>query len=334
MNGARNPPLAPSTWIGMSRPVCLLVRVEGLADGLDRLVLAGEGHAEGGDDADGVLVHALDHFLRRHDQPVAFHRDLAQLDVPVAGELVPADLDRAGHQVGLVGGLAQPPSGVPAISTAGPSRRAWRPRSTRWSRCQACWRRRVSSTGWRACARSVPRARRSAGTRPCRSCSCRGCSAMISRTSGSAQVWQNVARFCRELPSSMSSSTTTWRACRGSCSCSCMRYLGMATDRSLEQNTSSSMFSRTVFFWCSMDIFPVFSSGRAALAAMRTAPILPPSSIVRPLTHAADSNTYGRALLSDRSSIAKEHSRLGQREIRMTSRGGECPAKSAADRCS
>ena len=29
-------------------------------------------------------------------------------------------------------------------------------------------------------------------------------------TSGSAQVWQNVARFCREFPSSINSSATTW----------------------------------------------------------------------------------------------------------------------------
>ena len=37
-------------------------------------------------------------------------------------------------------------------------------------------------------------------------------SAISARTSGSSHVWQNVARFCRELPSSISSSDTTWKA--------------------------------------------------------------------------------------------------------------------------
>ena len=50
--------------------------------------------------------HALEHFFGRHDQPVVFHRDLAMLDVPIAGELVPADLDRPGDQVRFVDRLA------------------------------------------------------------------------------------------------------------------------------------------------------------------------------------------------------------------------------------
>jgi len=36
--------------------------------------------------------------------------------------------------------------------------------------------------------------------------------AISARTSGSAHVWQNVARFWRALPSSISSSATTWNA--------------------------------------------------------------------------------------------------------------------------
>ena len=34
-------------------------------------------------------------------------------------------------------------------------------------------------------------------------------SAIRARASGSSQVWQNVARFCRELPSRISSSATS-----------------------------------------------------------------------------------------------------------------------------
>ena len=41
-------------------------------------------------------------------------------------------------------------------------------------------------------------------------------SAIRARTSGSSHVWQNVARFWRALPSSISSSATTWNASLGS----------------------------------------------------------------------------------------------------------------------
>ena len=56
MKGARKPPLAPSTWIGMSSPVSRLQRVERSATVLDRLVLARERHAERRHDADRVLI--------------------------------------------------------------------------------------------------------------------------------------------------------------------------------------------------------------------------------------------------------------------------------------
>ena len=56
----------------------------------------------------------------------------------------------------------------------------------------------------------------------------------ISRwTSGSSQVWQNVARFCRELPSSISSSATTAKASSGRHSSAGNRYLGAALAMSL-----------------------------------------------------------------------------------------------------
>ena len=42
-------------------------------------------------------------------------------------------------------------------------------------------------------------------------------SAIRPRTSGSSHVWQKVARFCRALPSSISSSDTSWNASLGCC---------------------------------------------------------------------------------------------------------------------
>ena len=56
----------------------------------------------------------------------------------------------------------------------------------------------------------------------------------ISRcTSGSSHVWQNVARFCREFPSSISSSATTANASSERHSSSGNRYFGAAFARSL-----------------------------------------------------------------------------------------------------
>ena len=51
-------------------------------------------------------------------------------------------------------------------------------------------------------------------------------SAIRARTSGSSHVWQNVARFWRALPSSITSSDTSWNASRGSLSSRGNRYLG------------------------------------------------------------------------------------------------------------
>src|SRR6185437_15272506 len=70
-------------------------------------------------------------------------------------------------------------------------------------------------------------------------------SAISARTSGSAHVWQNVARFCRELPSSISSSATTWNASFGADSSRGNLYLGTWRVRSRPANTQSSMCSRT-----------------------------------------------------------------------------------------
>ena len=76
--------------------------VKGGGDGLDWLVLEGECHAEGDDDADGVFVAAAEDFFGGEEEAVALHGDLAKFDVEVAAELVPADLYRACDEVGAV----------------------------------------------------------------------------------------------------------------------------------------------------------------------------------------------------------------------------------------
>ena len=79
--------------------------VERLADLLDRLVGAVEGRAEDRDDADRVLVAELHRLLGAEVEPVALHRHEAHLDVPVVGELLPADLDvDPHHEVRLAAG--------------------------------------------------------------------------------------------------------------------------------------------------------------------------------------------------------------------------------------
>ena len=52
-------------------------------------------------------------------------------------------------------------------------------------------------------------------------------------TCGSSQVWQNVARFWRALPSIRSSSDTTWKTAFGSVSSGGNRYFGSALAMSL-----------------------------------------------------------------------------------------------------
>ena len=81
--------------------------VERVADLLDRLVRAVERRAEHRDDSDGVLVAELHRLVRGDVQAIALHRHQAHLDVPVVGELLPADLDVDSHDdVGRVDRLA------------------------------------------------------------------------------------------------------------------------------------------------------------------------------------------------------------------------------------
>jgi hypothetical protein len=75
-------------------------------------------------------------------------------------------------------------------------------------------------------------------------------SAISPRTSGSTHVWQNVARFWRALPSSISSSDTSWNASLGSVPSSGNRYLCTGLVRSRSANTQSSNWSRTVSRSC------------------------------------------------------------------------------------
>ena len=65
-------------------------------------------------------------------------------------------------------------------------------------------------------------------------------SAIRARTSGSSHVWQNVARFCRALPSSISSSDTSWNASLGCVPSWGNRYLATGLVRSRSANTQSS----------------------------------------------------------------------------------------------
>ncbi len=74
--------------------------------------------------------------------------------------------------------------------------------------------------------------------------------AISSRTSGSSQVWQNVARFCRALPSSISSSATIWYASRGCDPSAGKWYLWTGRDRSRSAKTQSSIWSRMLSRSC------------------------------------------------------------------------------------
>ncbi len=83
-------------------------------------------------------------------------------------------------------------------------------------------------------------------------------SAISARTSGSSHVWQNVARFCRALPSSISSSDTTWNASAGAVSSRGKWYFGTGLVRSRPTNTQSVSCSRMVSRSCNgmLGMFP------------------------------------------------------------------------------
>ena len=98
----------PGRAVGVHRDVeagAGLEVVERVADLLDRLVGAVERGAEDGHDADRVLVAPGYGFVCGEVEAISFHRDEPHLDVPVVGELLPADLhvdahDQVGRSVG------------------------------------------------------------------------------------------------------------------------------------------------------------------------------------------------------------------------------------------
>ena len=82
--------------------------VEGVGDLLDRLVGAVERRAEDGHDADRVLVDELQGLLGVELQAALLDGGVPGLDVPVAAELLPHDLDvDPHHEVRLVRGEAR-----------------------------------------------------------------------------------------------------------------------------------------------------------------------------------------------------------------------------------
>ena len=87
-------------------------------------------------------------------------------------------------------------------------------------------------------------------------------SAMTLRSSGSSHVWQNVARFWRALPSSITSSATTWYASLAIVSSRGNRYFGTGLVTLCPENTESSICSRTVSRSCNAIVS--ISSVRAA----------------------------------------------------------------------
>ena len=139
-----------------------------------RLVAAVVGRAHDHDQADGVLVAERDRLLGREVVAVALHGHEAGFDLPVVHELVPADLGvHAHHHVGAVGGQARrPPPLLPAALEGEAAQHAGLARS-RGRAADRLRRRPARATAAPACSRSAAPVRPSAGTRPCRSCSCR-----------------------------------------------------------------------------------------------------------------------------------------------------------------
>jgi hypothetical protein len=81
-----------------------LQAIQCLADLLDRLIATIHRTPHNSYDADGVFVTELDRFFRCEMIASLLHRDQARLDIPVATEFFPADLNINTHyQIGTVG---------------------------------------------------------------------------------------------------------------------------------------------------------------------------------------------------------------------------------------
>ena len=185
------------------RAAARLQRVQGRADLGDRLVAAVEGRAEDRDHADGVLVARVDRLRARQ---VAAGRPPSAPGAarpPSRCRTSPSTPARSRPSPGWAGRAdRRPVRGRPAALERHPGEHA----RLAGAGGRAAGGRRPGpgrATGRRGWSRSAARARPSAGTRPCRSCSCRRHSAISCLACGSIQVVTNVARLSRALPSSM-----------------------------------------------------------------------------------------------------------------------------------
>ena len=83
------------------------------------LVGSGVGDSECGHDEDGVLVDAFEHLVGVHERAAGRHRHLTDFHIPVAGELVPDDLDGTTDEVRTVGGFTLGGSSCPPAPLGG-----------------------------------------------------------------------------------------------------------------------------------------------------------------------------------------------------------------------
>ncbi len=93
----------------------VFIIIQGLGNFRRQFISTRIGHSERGNHNDGVLINLFQHPVNIHLPFSGRHRDFTHFNIPIAAELVPADLDRAAYQVGLVNGFA---GGFPAGSPA------------------------------------------------------------------------------------------------------------------------------------------------------------------------------------------------------------------------
>ena len=74
--------------------------VESRRDCFDWFILERIGQSKSGNDAYGIFVATFENFFGRHQQAIAFARNLAQFDTEKFGKFLPADVDGAADQVG------------------------------------------------------------------------------------------------------------------------------------------------------------------------------------------------------------------------------------------
>jgi hypothetical protein len=111
MKGGDEP---PGGRVDVNRHVDAGVRLDPVEGGgylSHRLIHPGVGDTEDRDDSDRVLVHVIGEAVAVEHLVLLADRHQPRLDIPVVGELLPADLNRrAHHQVRLLGRLAGGPT--------------------------------------------------------------------------------------------------------------------------------------------------------------------------------------------------------------------------------